>query len=374
MMRLHRIVRTKGRSPGAEEKAGVVQQPLNSAIDPEIIDALREEYNFSPSEVRGIAPESRHASFFIRGSNSRQYYLKRFLPSTPHQRILRATRLSQLLRPKGIPAPKIWCTKSGKLLANSRGHLYLLTDWVEGHQVDVGGATEEIAAAIGKVVASLHRYLAVRRLRCIDWAWPPWPEIKNAWHELARECFSLATVRRDQFSEEVCALLRRHIPLLNLIPPNPPISKEVVGRVFGDLTIGQFLFGQADWIAALIDWEYAGTKGPLSDEIAGCVFRSFLTSEGQIQLPAVRAFVRSYQSMLPLPTNIWGQVFSRVCYGGHAHLAYHLQAWLRSGSADSDNERHRKLLLAYRSLVWLTEHSEGWLRVSKAWLDDRAPG
>ena len=144
-----------------------------------------------------------------------------------------------------------------------------------------------------------------------------------------------------------------------------PGPYDCVGPLFGDLWLGSVLVGRPRPTLWLVDWEFAGVEGRLSEELASFFFRSFLQSDGSFDLVGPGASCAlEYQARMNLPPEIWGRVWWNMLFGGYEHLLVHYGAFLRGEPRTLSRRWQLRMLSRARRLSWL---GNGGVECLQAW-------
>jgi len=135
--------------------------------------------------------------------------------------------------------------------------------------------------------------------------------------------------------------------------------------VFGDVWVGSVLVGRPRSTLWLVDWEFAGIEGCLSEELASFFFRSFLESDGSFDLAGPGASCAlEYQARMNLPPEIWERVWWNMLFGGYGHLLAHYDAFLRCEPRTLSRRWQLQMLSRARRLSWL---GNGGVACLQAW-------
>lgn len=140
------------------------------------------------------------------------------------------------------------------------------------------------------------------------------------------------------------------------MPAQPPAVE--ICPLIGDLSLSHFLFDGQSRAVAIVDWEYAGHVGLVADDLAGCIFRSFMRRDGSLNLRAIAALAESYERERACPPEFWRTVSARLYVGAQAHALTLLDRWL-SGAETHRRKREfveKRLVISYRVVLWLLDN------------------
>jgi Ser/Thr protein kinase RdoA (MazF antagonist) len=292
-----------------------------------------------------IALGSLNTSFLFCSGRGERLHLKEIRSPRAFRSLNVGLHHSQRLRCDGVPAPVIRPTRACDLYARCGDDAWVLTEWIHGRHLEV--VSPATAAAIGRLVARLHASLNQHGLREQEWSIPnPWTETTATWEQVSEGRAALPAEMRDHVrwlcqeydGDEFCLYE----------------GTELVGSIFGDLWVGQFLFTDQSSICALLDWDDAGTESAIGEELAGMLFRSFMTDDASVPLRgAAGSFVRAYQQTYPLPLTTWVGVRERMIASGRNHLLQHISAWLRNEPRTRVASWRAHIIFRCRRLRWL---------------------
>lgn len=321
-------------------------------------------YALGPGSWRVIAPEGLNLSFDFTSDRGKRLHVKQIRSPPPAAALTASLRRSQELRSCGVPAPVIRTTRDGDLAAGDGDTAWIVSEWVKGRHADP--VPVPAATAVGRICARLHRGLNPAMPGLRTWSWPDdWQEVTAGWHQLRAE-----VSRNSSLPTELAGHVRWLDQRKQDEEPSPKVSSELIGSIFGDLWLGQFLFTDDYAVAALLDWDDAGTEGVIAEELAGLLFRSFVTHNGSIPLAgAAGSFIRAYQAELPLAQAAWARVGQRMIAGGYRHLLHHIRAWQRGEPRTSVPVWRDRIIWRCQRLRWLIEHHAG---VPETWVSSMA--
>lgn len=256
-------------------------------------------------------------------TNQGRFYAKRFWNKSrlrKQDRMLRGLGLSEWLRERGFPAPRVVLDISGQRLCAVDNEVYQVNEWIEGRSFHPGELPAREAFHMGEVLGWFHRSFAQDFLP----EHPAYPAPRAAM-EACGDLLLRYEPEQGDFAGIAKTVLRAQIALLEALPdsferslPRPSLG----GVCFGSFWVEQLLFRPDGQVAALVDWtDGAGDSGYWANDIVTGMHLSALDEAG------IAAFAAGYQAQHPLPEAEWRAVVAKLCYGHLADTNF-LDGWL----------------------------------------------
>lgn len=251
-----------------------------------------------------------------------------------------------------IATPALVFTRGGDPAASHGSACYAVTEWVEGCSADSDPRILLMGDRLGALIATLHGFLLndAARFKCVSA--PAVPDGSAPSNDAANGSLQMRLV---------CRTLQRVKEKL----VSAPVDHDYVGPLFGDLWLGSVLVGRPRSTLWLVDWEFAGVEGSLSEELASFFFRSFLEPDGSFDLAGPGASCAlEYQARMSLPPEIWERIWWNMLFGGYEHLLAHYGAFLRGEPRTLSLRWQLRMLSRARRLSWL---GNGGVERLQAW-------
>lgn len=285
--------------------------------------ALKKHYQLDVKRIERIAYGLWEESFSV-WTSSQRYYVKRFYAKwrlqTRYEEMLNGLALSQELRKKGFPAPRLLVPHHQEWLAHDQGETYQVNEWIDGRSYHPGELPLREAKAMGELLAHFHRQFDPL---------PPFEDVPMLSPSKAiadcRELWSQYQKEQGAFPGYVRDILEQQISLLETVS-HEYVSRLPVpslrGRCFHSYWVEQLIFHPNGEVAALVDWtDGAGREGYWAKDLVAGLHLSALQYEG------ILAFCEGYQAHHPLPKSEWQAVLAKLCYG-HLASTNFLDSWL----------------------------------------------
>ncbi len=283
--------------------------------------------------------------------SSGAFHVKRFSGRRTTDEVSASLVIGEDVRPL-IATPALVFTRGGDSVTCHGSACYAVTEWVESFSAESDPRILTMGDRLGALIATLHGFLLDDTGRFKYLSAPAVPDGPAPSNDAANGSLQMRHVRRtlQRVNEQLVAA---------------PGNYDCVAPLFGDLWLGSVLVGRPRSTLWLVDWEFAGIEGCLSEELASFFFRSFLESDGSFDLAGPGASCAlEYQARMNLPPEIWERVWWNMLFGGYGHLLAHYDAFLRCEPRTLSRRWQLRMLSRARRLSWL---GNGGVACLQAW-------